>query len=154
MSRTVFFLVGLLATESHGFVATFGRPPPSPNDLRPIPSEGFVRDAEIKHGRIAAVSGVVLAGLAASGYDHPTAALSECSAMTQLLFFSALGAIEAGTYLPRLSSRFSLKEGVVPGELLPMISAEPWLVDAELNALRVAMVGVLSYMLHDVTSYL
>ena len=124
-------------------------PPPFPK----IPSDAFVRDAEIKHGRVSLVSGTVLASLASLGVEHPTAALSQCSVDAQLMFFSAIGIAEAATYLPRLSSMFSLRDDVVPGELIPRVTVEPWLTRIELNVTRVAMLFVFSYMLYDVSLY-
>ena len=68
-------------------------------------------------------------------------------------FFSLIGMTEAVTYLPRLSSKFSLRDGVVPGELIPRVKAEPWLARFELNVSRVAMMTVILYMLYDVSRY-
>lgn len=137
----------LLVTISHAFVV------PPPPTVPKIPSDAFVRDAEIKHGRVAMVSGTVLASLTAAGIDHPTAALSHCPVDAQVLFFSAIGIAEAATYLPRLSSMFSLRDDAVPGELIPRVTAEPWLSRMELNVSRVAMITVLLYMLYDVSRY-
>ena len=112
-----------------------------------------IKDAEIKHGRLAIISGIVLASLASTGIEHPTAALSQCPIDTQLTFFSSIGIAEAGLYLPRMSSMFSLRQDVVPGELIPRVSSEPWLANIELNVSRVAMITVFLYMLYDVSCY-
>lgn len=123
-----------------------------PVQLR-VPSNAFVQDAEIKHGRVALVSGAVLATLACTGFEHPTAVLSQCPVDTQLSFFSVIGIAEASSYLPRLSHLFSLRDGVVPGELIPRVSVEPWLKTIELNVSRVAMLLVIFFMLYDVSRY-
>lgn len=143
--RTIQTLL-LVVSTSHAFIV------PSPSYPK-IPSEAFVRDAEIKHGRVALVSGTVLASLASMGVEYPTAALSQCPIDAQLIFFSLIGMTEAVTYLPRLSSKFSLRDGVVPGELIPRVKAEPWLARFELNVSRVAMMPVILYMLYDVSRY-
>lgn len=143
--RTIQSLFLLLST-SHAFVVP--QPPYSK-----IPSDAFVRDTEIKHGRVALVSGAVLATLASTGIEHPTAALSQCPIDTQLVFFSAIGMAEAATYLPRLSSMFSLRDDAVPGELIPRVTAESWLTSLELNVTRIAMLVVFLYMLYDVSRY-
>lgn len=144
--RTILPLL-LLASTSYAFTVP-------PSQSRPtVPSDAFVQDAEIKHGRTALVSGAVLAVLASNGFEHPTAVLAQCSVDTQLAFFSAVGLAEAATYLPRLSSMFSLREDAVPGELIPRVTAEPWLRAAELNVSRVGMLAVLLFMLYDVSQY-
>lgn len=112
-----------------------------------------MKDAEIKHGRVALVSGAVLASLASAGIDHPTAALSQFPIDAQLVFFSAIGILEAATYLPRLSSKFSLRDDAVPGVLIPRVTAEPWLTRIELDVSRAAMITVLLYMLNDLSRY-
>ena len=142
-------LLATIALTSSAFVVPRGAPPP----LKKIPSESFVADAEIKHGRVAMVSGAVLATLAANGFDHPTAVLSQCSTELQLMFFSAIGVAEAATYLPRLSSMFSLKEGVVPGQVFPRLTADAAVTSVELNLSRVIMMSVFLYMLYDVYRY-
>lgn len=142
--RTIQILF-LLVSASHALVV--------PTTPPKVPSEAYVRDAEIKHGRVALVSGAVLASLASTGIEHPTAALSQCPIDVQLMFFSLIGITEAATYLPRLSSKFSLRDGVVPGELIPLVKAGSWLTQIELNVSRVAMLSVFLYMLYDVSRY-
>lgn len=143
--RTIHAILVTIVSTSCAFVTP---PPPS---RRKIPSDAFVTDAEIKHGRVALVSGAMLAALASAGIEHPTVALSQCSIDTQLEFFSAIGLAEAATYLPRLSSMFSLRDDAVPGKLIPMVKAETWLTKTELNVTRVAMLVVFLYMLYDVS---
>lgn len=143
--RTIAALL-LVVSASHAFVA----PPP----LYPkIPSDAFVRDAEIKHGRIALVSGAVLVTLASAGIEHPTAALAQSSIETQIDFFSAIGIAEAATYIPRLSSMFSLRDGVVSGRLITGVNAKPELLRIELDVSRCAMLAVFFYLLYDVYHY-
>ena len=142
-------LVSVIAISSSAIVAPRGTPPPLPR----IPSESFVADAEIKHGRVAIVSSVVLASLAANGFEHPTAVLSQCSTDLQLFFFSAIGILEAVTYLPRLASMFSLRDGVVPGQVFPQRAADATLSSLELTLSRVIMVSVFMYMVSDVCRY-
>lgn len=142
-------LLAAIALSSSAFVAPRGTPPP----LKAVPSESYVADAEIKHGRVAMVSGAVLATLAANGFAHPTAVLSQSSTELQLMFFSAIGVMEAATYLPRLSSMFSLRDGVVPGQVFPKISPSAALVSVERNLSRVIMMSVFLYMLYDVYRY-
>lgn len=111
----------------------------------------FVRDAEIKHGRVAMTSAAVLYWLSSQGFEHPTMVLSECDLMQQLSFFSTLGVIESATYLPRIDYGFRLKEGVVPGQVLPLTSSPPPdAIKAEDFAGRIAMLSVVAFMLQDV----
>lgn len=139
----------LFVSISHAYMV----PPRIPSQSQKIPSDAFVTDAEIKHGRIALVSGAVLATLASVGIEHPTAALSQCSIDTQLDFFSAIGIAEAATYIPRLSSMFSLRDDAVPGKLIPGVNARPGLTRIELNVSRSAMLAVFCYLLYDVSRY-
>ena len=139
------FLVLALATSSVALVAPRS---PKPN----IPSKDFIREAEIKHGRVALLSGGVLSGLLASGVEHPTQALESLPPMVQLMFFSAIGLAEAAVYLPRLSTGFSLKDGIEPGKMFARISATQQARDVELVVTRLAMIAVFAFMLHDVSS--
>jgi hypothetical protein len=141
--RTIHALLILVST-SHAFVV------PSPSYPK-IPSDAFVRDAEIKHGRVALVSGAVLATLASVGLEHPSAALAHSSIDTQLEFFSAIGIADAAIYLPRFASMFSLRDGVVPGKLIPGMHATPEFTRIELNVSRCAMLAVFFYLLYDVS---
>lgn len=108
-------------------------PPPK------IPSDAFVTDAEIKHGRVALVSGALLTALAFAGLEHPSTALAHSSIETQIEFFSAIGIAEAATYLPRFSSMFSLRDDAVPGKFIPGVNTTPGLTRIELNVSRCAM---------------
>ena len=114
-----------------------------------VPSDEFRREAEIKHGRVAMTSAVALAALASAGFEHPARVLSQCPAEQQLLFFSLIGVAEAATYLPRLGPAFSLKEGIVPGVFGALSPASNTSVFLEDSAGRVAMCGVLAFLVKD-----
>ena len=132
--------------------AALGLSSVSSGALPPGPTPGFVREAEIKHGRVAMTAGLVLASLAAGGYDHPTAALAGCTVAQQTLFFSGVGVVEAATYLPRLGPRFSLKEGLQPGRLFwdtEDDEAYATAVATEDAVGRIAMLGVFAYLVAD-----
>lgn len=118
-----------------------------------IPSNEFVSDAEIKHGRVAMVSAAALSALSANGFEHPPAVLSQCPVSAQILFFSAIGAAEAAFYLPRLAPKFALKESVEVGKIFPRISVNPWLKNSELIVSRATMLMVFLYIVSDVASY-
>lgn len=153
MTSSLSWSLVLLSLTAPG-VASFATSPRGPRPSN-IPSDAFVRDAEFKHGRVALVSGAVLSVLSEHGFAHPTAALAQAPVATQLLFFSALGVVEALVYLPRLSYTFSLKPGVVPGRVLPknVVSTNALVEELELTAARGAMLFVLAYMLYDVATY-
>jgi hypothetical protein len=138
-------LVASLVSSS--FVIPRGPPPPLPKTK--IPSDAFVMDAEVKHGRVALVSGAVLAALSANGFEHPTSVLASQPSSTQLVFFSGIALAEAALYLPRMEGMFSLKEGILPAKLLPASPTEAS-SKAELIACRVGMIAVFAYMLFDV----
>ena len=114
-----------------------------------VPPDGFVRDAEIKHGRVAMTSAATLATLSQLGFDHPSRVLSECSLESQLLFFSVLGIVESATYLPRLDLGFTLKRGVEPGNVLGIETCDEVLVDVEDFMGRTCMISVAAFMILD-----
>lgn len=135
--------------------AVLGLSSVSSGALPPVPTPGFVREAEMKHGRVAMTAGLVLAALAAGGCDHPTAALARCTVSQQILFFSGVGVAEAVTCLPRLGPRFSLKDGLQPGRLFwnteDAEDAEAYAttVATEDAVGRIAMLGVFAYLVAD-----
>ena len=101
---------------------------------------GFVKEAEFKHARVALLSLPALAALSAAGADEPVKWLSQQSFDTQASFFADTGVIEAFS-LARLGSRFSLKDGLEPGNVLRLSNVSNSFVDCELYAGRAAMLG-------------
>lgn len=103
-----------------------------------IPSKDFVRDAEIKHGRVALLALPTLAALSLVDPD-PVTLLSRQDAGTQLTFFATSGLVEALS-LSRLGSNFTLRDGVTPGNF-PPLRASPAFQDAEDVAGKAAMLA-------------
>ena len=104
-----------------------------------VPSRNFVREAEIKHGRLALLALPTLAGISwVTGDPDPVSFLSRQPAEAQLSFFALAGVVESVS-LRRLDGKFSLREGVVPGRLLPVNGTHPSLTFAEDVAGRAAM---------------
>ena len=121
----------------------------SPSRIK-VPSPSFIREAEIKHGRVAMTSAVALSMLSGQGFDHPSTVLSQCSNTDQVMFFSAIGILEALVYFPRLDYRFSLKKDAEVGKMfdsLPEPNAS--LVFLEDIWGRLAMLGVASFIVAD-----
>lgn len=118
-----------------------------------LPSSSFIRDAEIKHGRVAMTSAVVLSALADQGFEHPSAVLSQCSISEQAMFFSGIGLLESSVYLPRLSYGFRLKSDVTEGNIFGG-DPPPNLSYLEDMWGRIAMLGVATFMLADGTQLL
>ena len=114
-----------------------------------IPSPSFIREAEIKHGRVAMTSAAVLSALSLTGFEHPATVLSECSSSDQLTFFSSIGILESIFYLPRLDYRFSLKKGAEPGQIFDIDPPNETNVLLEDVWGRIAMLGVASFILED-----
>ena len=114
-------------------------------------TSGYAREAEIKHGRIAMTSAAILAGLSVAGVEHPSLALSQLPLEQQLTFFSVIGAVEAGSYLPRLKSLCTLRDSVKPGAFGVFNVAPPAkeFVEVEDFASRVAMLGVFIFICLD-----
>ena len=81
-----------------------------------VPSDAFVREAEIKHGRVAMLAVPALAAIGAATGDDPVRFLSQQPLEVQAAVFAGAGTLEGVTFA-RLGPRFSLKEGVVPGKL-------------------------------------
>ena len=122
------------------------RSPPS----RVVPSPAFVRDAEIKHGRVAITSALALSALSAQGFEHPSSVLSQCSVSDQALFFSTIGLLEALVYLPRLANRFRLKKGIEEGRIVDLKVPTPkGLLFIEDVTGRLAMLGVATFLVLD-----
>ena len=112
-----------------------------------VPSAAFVRDAEIKHGRVALLALPALAAVAATGAD-PVRYLSMQPVPAQLAFFAAAGTLEGVTFA-RLGPAFSLREDVVPGQLWD-VPHPPALAHAEDVAGRAAMLAAAAVLALDV----
>lgn len=82
-----------------------------------VPSNGFLREAEKKHARVAMLALPTLGAIAAATGDNPLPFLSHQELSVQLAFFGAAGTLEGFTFA-RLGPEFSLKPGVVPGRYL------------------------------------
>lgn len=114
------------------------------------PVSPFVREAEIKHGRVAMTSAVVLAALAKNGFEHPSTVLSHLPFEQQALFFSSVGLLDALTYLPRMEQDFKMKPSVIPGDVFnsgKITNTSVTLVEDVVG--RVAMLGVTAFILMD-----
>ena len=137
--KTVFYLLLLASTSA---LRTLSR--------IQVPSPSFIREAEIKHGRVAMTSVVALSMLSGQGFDHPSTVLSQCSSTDQVMFFSAIGILEALVYFPRLNYRFSLKKNIEVGKILDSLpEPDPNIVFLEDIWGRLAMLGVASFMVAD-----
>ena len=120
-----------------------------------VPSPQFIREAEIKHGRVAMVAGGVLAELYQMGFENPSMVLAHSPMWNQVAFFVAIGIVECVTYLPRLSVAFSLREGVTPGvfgERNERFPPTETMVAREDVVGRFAMLGVIAFLCTDVLS--
>ena len=110
-----------------------------------VPSADFVRDAEKKHGRVAMLAIASLAALSTVDAD-PVSWLSRQPVDAQLAFFSLSGVAEAASTFPRLGPRYSLREGVHPGNFAPFPLGPPGvdaLEDAVGRAAMLVAAGVL-----------
>ena len=103
-----------------------------------VPSPEYVRDSEIKHGRVALLAVATLAALSTVD-PEPVSYLARQPVDTQLTLFALSGVAEAASSFPRLGPRFSLKRGVHPGNFVPMPLGSPWLAELEDVAGRIAM---------------
>ena len=81
-----------------------------------VPSDAFVREAEVKHGRVAMLALPTLAAIAAATGDDPVRFLSQQPPDVQAAVFASAGTLEGLTFA-RLGPRFSLRDGVTPGKL-------------------------------------
>ena len=93
-------------------------PTPKPTLTSSVPSKEFLRESEVKHGRVAMLALPTLAAISLFDSD-PVTFLSRQSVSDQLTFFSTYGVLESALTLPRLGNKFSLKEGLVPGKIIP-----------------------------------
>ena len=117
------------------------------NKANSIPSVGFVREAEKKHGRVALLAFPTLATIYALTGENPVPYLSNQPVSTQVEFFTGAALLESLS-LARLGPNFSLKDELVPGNFPPLSLPNKPADDFEDAAGRVAMLAttaVLSY---------
>jgi hypothetical protein len=100
---------------------------------------GFVRESEFKHARVALLALPAFAALSMGGVDEPVKWLSEQPVDTQLSFFASASLVETFS-LARLGPNFSLKEGLVPGNVVGVSNCSDALIEFELLAGRTAMI--------------
>lgn len=105
------------------------------------PQFTWLQEAEKKHGRAALVAAPSLAILAMATGDDPVPWLNHQPVETQLAFYSVMGLLESFN-LRRIDKGFTLKEGEVPGRLLPITSDITTLNVIEDVAGRACMLGV------------
>ncbi len=98
---------------------------------------GFVREAELKHARVALLAVPTLGIMSSMGIEEPVKWLSTQPLDTQLGFFSTSALVESAS-LARLGPKFSLKDGLVPGNFF---NDKNVTVDLELMSGRVAMLA-------------
>jgi hypothetical protein len=98
---------------------------------------GFVREAELKHARVALLAVPTLGIMSSMGIEEPVKWLSTQPLDTQLGFFSTAALVESAS-LARLGPNFSLKDGLVPGNFF---NDKNVTVDLELMSGRVAMLA-------------
>ena len=141
MFRTIVLTTFML--QANAFTA----PPRGPSSAKKlndkvtnIPSAGFVRDSEKKHGRVALLALPTLATIYAVAGENPVPYLSKQPVSTQIEFFSGMALLESLS-LSRFGPNFSLKEGVVPGNFPPLALPNKPSDDFEDAAGRIAMLA-------------
>lgn len=108
---------------------------------------GFVREAELKHARVALLTVPTLGIMSTMGIEEPVKWLSTQPLDTQLGFFSTAALVESAS-LARLGPNFSLKDGLVPGNFF---NDKNVTVDLELMAGRVAMLAAAGILVSGAT---
>ena len=101
------------------------------------------REAEKKHARVALLAAPSLAIIAVATGDDPCMWLNSQPLSTQLPFYGTAALLEI-LNLRRIDEGFTLKDGEVPGRLLPIKSDISTLETIEDNLGRLAMIGVAS----------
>lgn len=111
-------------------------------------SPGWIKEAEKKHARVALLAAPSLALIALATGDDPTGWLNAQPLSTQIPFYGTATMLET-LNLRRFDKGFTLKEGEIPGKLLP-IDASETLEGMEDNLGRLAMIGVTGVLLSSV----
>jgi hypothetical protein len=114
----------------------------TPTPLNPF-SNGWVKEAEKKHSRVALLAVPSLMTISAMTGDDPVQFLNNQPLATQLIFYSTAGALES-LNLKRFDKGFKLKDGEEPGKLLPL-QANERLHNVEDWAGRLAMLTATGY---------
>ena len=109
---------------------------------------GFVREAELKHARVALLAVPTLGIMSSMGIEEPVKWLSTQPLDTQLGFFSTAAVVESAS-LARLGPNFSLKDGLVPGNFFN--DDDEVTVDLELMSGRVAMLAAVGILVSGAT---
>lgn len=138
------FVVAL--SQVHGF-STPPRPPTKSMTMA-APSADFVRDAEKKHARVALLALPTLGAIYALTGDNPVPYLSKQPVALQAEFFSVATILESLS-LRRFGPRFSLKDGIVPGNFGPLpLPTNKKLDDLEDASGRIAMLAISATVLY------
>ena len=107
----------------------------------PIASTAWVKEAEIKHGRVALLALPALVALGSHQPEiDPVKWLNARPLDDQLLFYSFAGVLESFN-LRRFGRGFRLKEGEEPGKLLPVPPPPKRAIAAEVVSGRLAMLA-------------
>ena len=117
----------------------------------------YMREAEIHHGRIAMTAAVLLPVL---DYVHPETTavrlLSESGNGINEVALMSMGFFElarmTSLYKPPREALFELKDDVQPGQLNPYIRLDIDQATKELSNGRLAMIGVLGFMVQEFVS--
>lgn len=107
--------------------------------FRPPFNDAWMREAEIKHGRVAMLAFPTLAQISTITNTNPVSWLAHQPVDTQIYFFSAAAVFES-LNLRRLGYGFVLKEGEEPGKLFQSNHSAGFDV-VETNVGRIAMIA-------------